>query len=113
MPARMAPRKITGKSTVSSTTMATRSSRRNPEPAEKIGETRRLAFELRIGHATLAVDEGEFVAAAFAEVAVEQVARGVVDGHGAHRGLSAAVKRRSICIRPAAADGRFRGARRA
>jgi len=28
------------------------------EPAEKIGEARRLAFELRIGDAPLAVDEG-------------------------------------------------------
>jgi hypothetical protein len=63
------------------------------EPAEKIGEARRLAVELRIGDAPLAVDEGELVAAAVAEVAVEQLARGVVDGHGAHREVSGTVER--------------------
>ena len=91
MPARMAPRNTIGKSTVSSMIIATRSSRRTPRRRSMLASAAALLLQIAIGQFGNRVGEGEFVAAAFIDIAVEQPGHRVVGtGLAAHAALPVA-----------------------
>ena len=78
MPARIAPRNTTGKSTVSSMIIATRSSRRTPSRRSRLATRQALLLQVAIGQLGDGVGEGELVAAALVDIAVEQPGHRVV-----------------------------------